>query len=140
MSIKVFNGLINLGGILTETYYRKTRATNEAKTELGLDLAKEYNASIGIASINEEDLKVFESAVRRLVTVPLNQNQFDALVSFVFNVGEGAFKDSTLLRLLNSGNYKAASAQFGKWVYAGKQVLPGLVARRESEYQLFVKP
>jgi hypothetical protein len=53
MSIKVFNGLINLGGILTETYYRKTRATNEAKSELGLDLAKEYNASIGIASINE---------------------------------------------------------------------------------------
>jgi lysozyme len=86
-----------------------------------------------------EDLKVFESAVRRLVTVPLNQNQFDALVSFVFNVGEGAFEGSTLLRLLNSGNYKAASAQFGKWVYAGKQVLPGLVARREAEYQLFTK-
>jgi lysozyme len=87
-----------------------------------------------------EDLKVFESAVRCLVTVSLNQNQFDALVSFTFNVGEGALKSSTLLRLLNSGNYTAAASQFGKWVYAGKQVLPGLVARREDECQLFMKP
>lgn len=53
MSIKLFNGLINLGGILTETYYRKTRATSDAKTELGLDPAKDYNSSIGIASISE---------------------------------------------------------------------------------------
>lgn len=87
-----------------------------------------------------EDLKRFEEAVRRLVSVPLNQNQFDALVSFTFNVGEGAFQQSTLLKLLNSGNYSAASFQFGKWVYAGKKVLPGLVARREDEYQLFIKP
>lgn len=86
-----------------------------------------------------EDLKRFEEAVRRLVTVPLNQNQFDALVSFVFNVGEGAFKGSTLLKLLNAGNYSDAANQFGKWVYAGKKVLPGLVARREAEYQLFIK-
>jgi lysozyme len=86
-----------------------------------------------------EDLKRFESAIRQLVKVPLNQNQFDALVSFTFNVGEGAFKGSTLLRLLNAGNYNAAAAQFGKWVYAGKKVLPGLVARREAEYQLFIK-
>jgi lysozyme len=86
-----------------------------------------------------EDLKRFESAIRQLVKVPLNQNQFDALVSFTFNVGEGAFKGSTLLKLLNAGNYNAAAAQFGKWVYAGKKVLPGLVARREAEYQLFIK-
>jgi lysozyme len=86
-----------------------------------------------------EDLKRFEEAVRRLVTVPLSQNQFDALVSFIFNVGEGAFKGSTLLKLLNSGNYSSAANQFSKWVYAGKKVLPGLVARREDEYQLFIK-
>jgi lysozyme len=86
-----------------------------------------------------EDLKRFESAIRQLVKVPLNQNQFDALVSFTFNVGEDAFKGSTLLKLLNAGNYNAAAAQFGKWVYAGKKVLPGLVARREAEYQLFIK-
>lgn len=87
-----------------------------------------------------EDLKEFESAVRRLVTVPLNQNQFDALVSFTFNVGVGALQGSTLLKLLNAGNYTAAAQQFNKWVRAGKQVLPGLVARREDEYQLFIKP
>ncbi|MGL5940811.1 MAG: lysozyme [Waterburya sp.] len=87
-----------------------------------------------------EDLKRFEEAVRRLVAVPLNQNQFDALVSFTFNVGEGALSGSTLLRLLNAGNYSNAASQFSKWVYAGKKVLPGLVARREDEYQLFIKP
>jgi lysozyme len=86
-----------------------------------------------------EDLKRFEEAVRRLVTVPLNQNQFDALVSFTFNVGIGAFEKSTLLKLLNTGNYSNAATQFIKWVRAGKQVLPGLVARREDEYQLFTK-
>lgn len=87
-----------------------------------------------------QDVKEFEDVVDELVTVPLNQNQFDALVSFVFNVGKTAFKDSTLLRLLNTGNYKAASSQFNKWVYAGGVVIPGLVARREAEYQLFIKP
>jgi lysozyme len=86
-----------------------------------------------------EDLKGFETAVRRLVTVPLNQNQFDALVSFTFNVGIGAFEKSTLLKLLNAGNYANAATQFAKWVHAGKQVLPGLVARREDEYQLFIR-
>lgn len=86
-----------------------------------------------------EDLKIFEEAVRRLVTVPLNQNQFDALVSFVFNAGITAFTNSTLLKLLNAGNYIGASGQFSRWVYAGKKVLPGLVSRREAEYQLFIE-
>jgi lysozyme len=86
-----------------------------------------------------EDLKRFEEAVRRLVTVPLSQNQFDALVSFTFNVGIGALQGSTLLKLLNTGNYSSAANQFNKWVRGGGKVLPGLVVRREDEYQLFIK-
>lgn len=77
--------------------------------------------------------------IRSLVTVPLDQNQYDALVSFVFNLGIGNFKKSTLLKKLNQGDYQAASGEFGKWINAGGKPLPGLVNRREAERQLFVK-
>lgn len=87
--------------------------------------------------ILKEDLLEAEQAVARSVAVPLTQNQFDALVSFTFNVGPGAFRSSTLLRLLNMANYLAASAQFPRWIYAGKITLPGLVRRRIAERQLF---
>lgn len=85
-----------------------------------------------------EDVKIFENAVNTLVKVPINQNQFDALVSFTFNLGIGAFKNSTLLRLLNQGLYCGASEQFGLWVHVGKIVLHGLVVRREEERKLFL--
>ncbi|MDN5681338.1 MAG: lysozyme [Ewingella sp.] len=79
------------------------------------------------------------SDVERRVKVPLNQNQFDALVSFTFNLGDGNLKSSTLLRRLNEGNYRAAADQFGRWVFAGGVLLDGLVKRREAERQLFIK-
>lgn len=85
----------------------------------------------------QQDLKTFEDSVNSLVTVKLNQNQFDALVSFTFNVGAGAFAQSTLLRLLNQGKFTGAAQQFDRWVHAGRRVLPGLVARREAERLLF---
>ena len=84
-----------------------------------------------------KDLKRFENAVNVLVKVPLNQNQFDALVSFAFNVGVGAFKASTLLRLLNQGNYKLATNEFKRWVHGGGRKLPGLIRRRQAEANLF---
>lgn len=77
--------------------------------------------------------------VNRLVRVTLNQNQFDALVDFVFNAGGGNFATSTLLRNLNAGNYAAAAAQFPLWVHAGKQILAGLVSRRNAEQTLFLE-
>jgi lysozyme len=86
----------------------------------------------------KEDLQTYENAVNRLVTVPLNQNQFDALVSFCYNVGRGAFSQSTLLRLLNQGNYSEAANQFSRWVNGGGKQLPGLVSRRETERTLFL--
>ena len=86
----------------------------------------------------KKDLLQFENAVNSLVHVPLTQNQFDALVSFVFNVGINAFKTSTLKKVLNQGNYQEAGAQFTKWIYGGGKKLPGLVNRRREERKLFL--
>ena len=85
----------------------------------------------------DKDIKQFEDAVNSLVKVPLKQGQFDALVSFVYNVGKTAFANSTLLRMLNSGNYSGAGEQFNRWVFAGGKKLQGLVKRREEEKELF---
>jgi peptidoglycan hydrolase-like protein with peptidoglycan-binding domain len=78
-------------------------------------------------------------AVTRLVRVPLDQNQFDALVSFTFNVGEGALRDSTLLRELNAGRYDAVPRELNRWTRAGGQVLAGLVRRRAAEGAMFAR-
>lgn len=83
-------------------------------------------------------LTTYERAVARNVRVPLTDNQFAALVSFTYNLGEGALKSSTLLKKLNKGDYQGASKEFGKWVKAGGKKLKGLVDRREAERQLFL--
>lgn len=85
-----------------------------------------------------EDLQEAEAAVSDLVKVNLTDNQFAALVSFVFNLGAGALASSTLLRELNAGNYQAAADQLLRWVNAGGQRLAGLVRRRAAERQLFL--
>jgi len=84
----------------------------------------------------KEDLKIAEKAVNLWVNVPLNQNQFDALVSFVFNVGQGNFRKSALLKKLNEGDYEGASNEFLKWI--GKPPLKGLIRRRSEERKLFL--
>ena len=76
-------------------------------------------------------------AERNLVGVTLNQNQRDALISFVFNLGSGAFERSTLKMKLKRGDYNAASKEFPKWCYAKGVKLKGLTLRREAERQLF---
>lgn len=75
-----------------------------------------------------------------VVTVSINENQKAALCDFIYNIGLHAFEESTLLRLLNAGNYSAAAAQFSRWVYQRGQILPGLVARRNQEAALFNTP
>lgn len=85
-----------------------------------------------------KDLAWAEDAVNDLVNVPLTQNQFDALVSFVFNVGAGAFAKSTLLRFLNTGDYTNAAAQFMRWNKQKGRVLNGLTKRRDDERRLFL--
>ena len=85
-----------------------------------------------------EDVKWAEDAVNQYVHVSLTQNQFDALVSFVFNVGTGNFSNSTLLRLLNKGDYKGAADQFLRWNKQKGVVLNGLTTRRKNERALFL--
>ena len=87
-----------------------------------------------------EDVKKFQTLVNQKVRVRLNQNQFDALVSFAFNVGARGFGNSTLRRLLNQGEYSQAAKEFHRWVYAKGTKLPGLVRRRQAEYDLFTTP
>ena len=84
-----------------------------------------------------EDVKRLEGYVDRLVKVPLTQGQFDALVSFTYNLGPGALEKSTLLDQLNRGDYDSAAEQFWRWVKAGGKTLPGLVRRRAAERALF---
>jgi lysozyme len=87
-----------------------------------------------------EDLACAAQAVNGLARVVLTQNQFDALCDFTYNVGAGNFRSSTLLRLLNAGDIQGAADQFGKWIVAGSQIMPGLVRRRAAERALFLKP
>lgn len=88
----------------------------------------------------KRDLQIFEQAVNNLVKVSLTQNQFDALVSFAYNVGTGAFSNSSLLKFLNRGHYKTAGKELHRWVRGSNGKLPGLVRRRKAEYELFTKP
>ncbi|MBV8061638.1 MAG: lysozyme [Alphaproteobacteria bacterium] len=89
----------------------------------------------------QQDLRLVEPAVQRLVRVPLNENQFAALVSFTFNVGIANLEQSTLLRLLNRGWYEQVPAQLMRWNRARGEVLGGLSRRRAAEARLWnVRP
>tara|TARA_R110000822_G_scaffold78209_5_gene187417 strand:+ start:70 stop:513 length:444 start_codon:yes stop_codon:yes gene_type:complete len=83
------------------------------------------------------DLQEFEAYVLDYVTVPLKQNEFDALVSWTFNLGSGNLRDSTLLKKLNEHKYKEIPTEIRRWNKAGGKVLDGLVRRREAEALLF---
>jgi lysozyme len=89
------------------------------------------------ARILAYDVREAEQAILRLVKVPLTQGQFDALVDFCFNLGEGKLATSTLLKDLNAGRYDAAQEQLLRWDHAGSQENAGLRARREAEAELW---
>jgi lysozyme len=88
----------------------------------------------------KQDLKSYAYSVTQNVEHEINQNQFDALVSFCYNVGKEALRTSTLLKKINDGDITGASEEFEKWVHGGGKVLPGLVIRRKAEKALFLKP
>lgn len=88
----------------------------------------------------DKDLQTFRNGVKRLVKVPLNENQFGALVSFAYNLGLGSLQNSTLLKLLNAGDYDGAADQFLRWNKSKGKVLTGLVRRREAERAVFLTP
>lgn len=85
------------------------------------------------------DMKSYVSNVNKLLKVEVNQNQFDALVSFAYNCGVGNLQRSTMLKYINAGNFKAAADEFPKWCHgASGAILPGLVTRRNKEREVFL--
>jgi len=107
----------------------------------GKKLPKEWNKEFTDEEVDNilcEDLERFEIGIQRLTKVSLTQSQFDALVSFSFNVGLGNFQSSTLRSKLNRGDYEGASNEFPKWRKAGGKILKGLVKRRADERNLFL--
>ena len=109
-----------------------TSAAGAPAVSKGLTITKQQSDDI-----LSRDLKTYEAAVLRQVKVPLNQNQFDALVSFTYNLGEGNFAKSTLLKRVNVRDFAGAKAQFSAWNKAGGKVLAGLTRRRAAEAKLF---
>lgn len=104
-------------------------------------LKPEDNRTFSMEEVDDilrRDLAVFERGVERFVTVPLSQNQFDALVSFSFNVGLGTLQRSTLRQKINRGDYEGAADEFMKYTMAGGKVFRGLVIRRTDERNLFL--
>ena len=85
----------------------------------------------------KQDVSIAESAVARLINVPLTDNQFDALVSFTFNIGAGALQRSTLRAKLNREEYWNVPHEMMRFVYAGDKKVPGLIMRRMAEIQLY---
>ena len=83
------------------------------------------------------ELVEYENYVNTYVTAPLSQYQFDALVSWTYNLGGGNLKSSTMLKVLNEGNYEEVPNQMKRWNKAGGKVLEGLVKRREAEADMF---
>ena len=98
----------------------------------GMTITKEQAEQMLVDELHE-----YENYINEYVTVALSQNQFDALVSWVYNLGPANLKSSTMLKVLNSGEYEDVPAQIKRWNKAGGKVLEGLIRRREAEACLF---
>ena len=123
------DGVWTIGYGQTGSYYGK-------RVRRGMTTTK----ALAHAWLRDHSIKTYEDAVTQAVKVPLNQNQFDALVSFAYNVGVGALKQSTALRKLNAGDYASAADALTMWTKRKGKVLAGLVRRRKEERALFLTP
>lgn len=131
--LKAYHGAADRPGLLT-IGYGHTDAAGPPKVYAGQRItAREAE------TILKNDLSKVEDAVERLVKVKLNDNQFATLVSFVFNVGEGNFRKSTLLRKLNAGDYESVPSELMKWTQANGKRVQGLANRRAAEAGLWVR-
>lgn len=113
-----------------------TVCTGHTGTVTKADLGKRYSLQV-CDQLLKQDVFFAEQSVKHLVKAPVTQDQYDALVSFTFNLGPQRLKGSTLLRKHNAGDCYGAAKEFSKWVYAGGKVLPGLVKRRADERTLY---
>ncbi len=112
--------------------YGHTGSVNGHEVEMGMTITQ------GTADdLLEQDVNNFAVGVNEMVDRDLTPNQFAALVSLAYNIGLGAFRDSTVLRLVNEGDFQGAAQAFGMWVNGGDGPLPGLVRRRAAEAKLF---
>lgn len=127
---------IGIGHLLTRSERTSGKITLGGQ---GLDYRNGFTEQQCWDLLNQ-DLSGSEAVVNEAVKVPLNQNQFDALVSFVFNVGDGAFRSSTLLRLLNQGQHDQVPSQLKRWNMDNGHVVQGLVNRRAKEIALWNTP
>lgn len=129
----------NFEGLRTEAYicsaglktigYGHVLAANDNRSQISIQEAENLFAF---------DIKLTEFAVLRNIKVELKQNQFDALVSFTFNVGPAALQRSTLRQKVNRSEHEEAKEEFLRWIYAGGKVIPGLVKRRRVEAEMFL--
>ena len=124
---------IGVGHLLTKSELSSGKITiNGVPVKYGDGLTEQQ-----VTDLLAQDVQPAAAAVNNNVKVDLNQNQFDALVSFTFNVGVGAFTSSTLLKVLNQGQYDEVPTQLLRWTRAGGQVVQGLVNRRNNEIKLW---
>lgn len=136
--IKKFEGFrskpyLCAGGVAT-IGYGSTRYADGSIVALSDEAISEGEAE----NLLMDTLTPYERAVSDMVKVDLNQNQFDALVSFAYNLGVGSLKKSTLLKRINSSSFNAAALEFAQWSKAGGKTLDGLVKRRAAEAELFL--
>lgn len=115
--------------------YGHTGTVDGIPIHRGMQITAEKQAELFARDVNK-----FADTIRNNVNVPLTQNQFDALTSFAFNVGAGAFKNSTLLKKLNDKDYQGAANEFLRWNKSGGKYYQGLMNRREKERQQFLTP
>jgi lysozyme len=109
--------------------YGHTQGVNAYTIPITKETAHEYL---------REDVRATENAILELVHVALNQSQYDALVSLIFNIGEGNFRRSTLLKKLNCADFEGAADEFLRWVYGGGRKIRGLEKRRKAEREMFL--
>jgi GH24 family phage-related lysozyme (muramidase) len=134
--IKEFEGLklTAYKALKTEKYYTIGYGHYGSDVKEGQKITKAQ-----AESLLKKDVTRFVDAVNEGVKTELNQNQFDALVSFTYNVGESAFKKSTLLEKLNKRDFEGAVKEFARWNKSGGKVIQGLINRRKKEQALFSK-
>ena len=112
---------VGYGHVVAKDYPRDAKVTREEAEEL-----------------LRKDLRIAAYGVLRLTSVTLSDNQYAALVSFVFNLGLGRYQSSTLRMKVNRGEFTEAAREFRKWIYGGGRKLPGLIARRDAEARVYL--
>lgn len=132
--IKIFEGL------RLKAYQDSVGVWTIGHGHTGIDVYPDMEITLDQAeTMLQADIAKADALIAQYITVPLNDNQFSALESLVFNEGVKPLT-GTLGHLLNAGDYTSAALQFMRWVYAGNQILPGLSKRRAAEQKLFNTP